>query len=34
VRELSRVAVPEIEAEWLEAASGKSLREIEAIVAG
>jgi hypothetical protein len=34
VRELSRVAVPETEAEWLEAARGKSLREIEAIVVG
>jgi hypothetical protein len=34
VRELSRVAVPETEGEWLEAARGKSLREIEAMVSG
>jgi hypothetical protein len=34
VRELSRVAVPDTEAVWLEAASGKSLREIEAMVSG
>jgi hypothetical protein len=34
VRELSRVAVPETEAAWLEAARGKSLREIEAMVSG
>jgi len=34
VRELSRVAVPETEAEWLEAALGKSLREIEVMVSG
>ena len=34
VRELSRVAVPETEAVWLEAARGKSLREIEAMVSG
>jgi len=34
VRELSRVAVPDTEAAWLEAASGKSLREIEAMVSG
>jgi hypothetical protein len=34
VRELSRVAVPETEAAWLEAARGKNLREIEAMVSG
>ena len=34
VRELSRVAVPETEADWLEAAQGKCLREIEAMVSG
>jgi hypothetical protein len=34
VRELSRVAAPDTEAAWLEAARGKSLREIEAMVAG
>jgi hypothetical protein len=33
-RELSRVAVPETEAAWLEAARGKSLREVEAMVTG
>jgi hypothetical protein len=34
VRELSRVAVPDTEAAWLEAAQGKSLREIEVMVSG
>ncbi len=34
VRELSRVAVLETEEAWLEAARGKSLREIEAMVSG
>ena len=34
VRELSRVAVPDTEDAWLEAARGKSLREIEALVSG
>jgi hypothetical protein len=34
VRELSRVAVPDTEAAWLEAAHDKSLREIEAMVSG
>ncbi len=34
VRELSRVAVPDTEGAWLEAARGKSLREIEAMVSG
>src|SRR5262245_60243824 len=34
VRELSRVAVPDTEEVWLEAARGKSLREIEAMVSG
>jgi hypothetical protein len=34
VRELSRVAVPETEDAWLEAARGKSLREVEAMVSG
>ncbi len=33
-RELSRVAVPDTEAAWLEAARGKSLREVEAMVSG
>jgi hypothetical protein len=34
VRELSRVAIADTEAAWLEAARGKSLREIEAMVSG
>jgi hypothetical protein len=34
VRELSRVAVPDTEAAWLEAARGKNLREVESLVAG
>ena len=34
VRELSRVAVPDTVVDWLEAAGGKSLREIEAMVSG
>src|SRR5689334_24368712 len=34
VRELSRVAVPDTEEAWLDAARGKSLREIEAMVSG
>jgi hypothetical protein len=34
VRELSRVAIPETEDAWLEAARGKSLREVEAMVSG
>jgi hypothetical protein len=34
VRELSRVAVPETEDAWLEAARGKNLREVEAMVSG
>ena len=34
MRELSRVAVPDTEAAWLEAARGKCLREIEAMVSG
>ena len=34
VRELSRVATAETEAVWLEAAGGKCLREIEAMVSG
>jgi hypothetical protein len=34
VRELSRVAIPDTEEAWLEAARGKSLREIEAMVSG
>ncbi len=34
VRELSRVAVPDTEASWLEAAQGKCLREIESMVSG
>ena len=34
VRELSRVAVPDTEAAWLEAARGKSLREVEKMVSG
>jgi hypothetical protein len=34
VRELSRVAVPDTEAVWFEAARGKCLREIESMVSG
>ena len=34
VRELTRVASPDKEAEWIDAASGKCLREIEELVAG
>jgi hypothetical protein len=34
VRELSRVAIADTEEAWLEAARGKSLREIEAMVSG
>lgn len=34
VRELSRIAVPDTEEVWLEAARGRSLREIEAMVSG
>src|SRR5687768_14195407 len=34
VRELSRVALPETEAEWLDATEGKNLREIEQMVSG
>lgn len=34
VRELSRIAVPATEAEWLAAAAGKSVAEIEALVSG
>ena len=34
VRELVRVATPETEAEWLEAAAGKNQRELEEMVAG
>jgi hypothetical protein len=34
VRELSRVAVPDTEEAWLEAAKGKPLRQIEAMVSG
>jgi hypothetical protein len=34
VRELARVAVPDTEEAWLEAARGKSLREVEAMVSG
>jgi len=34
VRELSRVAVPDTEEVWLEAAKGKCLREVEAMVSG
>jgi len=34
VRELARVVVPETEAEWIDAARGKSMREIEALVSG
>jgi hypothetical protein len=33
-RELTRVAVPETEAEWLAAASGKTMREVEQLVSG
>ena len=34
VRELTRVAVADTEAEWLEAAAGKAVREIEELVSG
>lgn len=34
VRELSRVAVADTEAEWIDAAKGRSVREVERIVAG
>ena len=34
VRELTRVAVAETESEWLELAAGKSLRQLEELVAG
>jgi len=34
VRELTRVAAPGTEHEWLEAADGKSLRQLEELVAG
>lgn len=34
VRELARVAVAETECEWIEAAKGKSVREIQALVSG
>src|SRR6185295_14217765 len=34
VRELTRVAVAETEREWLELAAGKSLRQLEELVAG
>jgi hypothetical protein len=34
VRELTRVAVPETEGEWLAAASGKTVRDVEDMVSG
>ena len=34
IREISRVAVPETEAAWLEATQGKCLREVEGMVSG
>src|SRR5690606_34114513 len=34
VREVSRVAVPETEAEWLERAAEGSVRDLEALVSG
>ena len=34
VREISRVAVPETEEEWIEAASGRTVREVEEMVSG
>jgi hypothetical protein len=34
VRELTRVAAPETEREWLEVADGKSVRQLEELVAG
>ena len=34
VRELTRVAIPTTEAEWLAAAAGKAVREIEELVSG
>jgi hypothetical protein len=34
VRELTRVAVPETEHEWLKVAQGKTVHQLEALVAG
>jgi hypothetical protein len=34
VRELTRVATTDSEREWLEAARGKNVRQLEALVAG
>lgn len=34
VRELTRVAVPSTEREWLDAAKGRTVREVEALVSG
>ena len=34
VRELTRVAVPETESAWLDAARGKTVHQLEALVAG
>ena len=34
VRELSRVAIPETETEWLKSAAGKTVREVEDLVSG
>jgi len=34
VRELTRVAVPETETEWLQLARGKSIRQLEELIAG
>jgi hypothetical protein len=34
VRELTRVATPETERQWLEVAQGKSVRQLEELVAG
>jgi hypothetical protein len=34
VRELTRVAIPKTEQEWLEAAQGRTIRQIEALVSG
>jgi hypothetical protein len=34
VRELTRVAVLDTESEWLDLASGKTLRHLEELVAG
>jgi hypothetical protein len=34
VRELTRIAIPETQAEWIAAAKGKNQRQVEELVAG